>query len=141
MLMIAGVSRPIHAQWRLEVLPGVRFGPPIRAGFALGATYGNSSPIAQFAGPIVVAEGGLGGARVSAGYVLAFPFASGIEVLGSAIRTWGSPSQIERGRTLAGGELRVLFFAVNVGVGVFKPIRERRGDQRTRTYLNVGLGI
>jgi hypothetical protein len=141
LIVATGVPRNLHGQWRMEVLPGVRFGPPIRAGFALGATYGSRSSIAQFAGPIVLAEGGIGGGRISAGYVLAFPFASGIEVLGSAIRTWGSPAQIGRNRTLAGGELRVLFFSVNVGVGAFKPVRDRRDDERTRYYLNVGLGI
>src|SRR5688572_2959285 len=95
------------AQWRAEVLPGLRFGPPIRAGLALGVVYGNRSPIAQFAGPIAIAEGGVGGGRASAGYMLAFPFAAGVEVLGSAVRTWGSPSQIDRKRTLVGGEIRV----------------------------------
>lgn len=129
------------AQWRAEVLPGLRFGPPIRAGLALGLVYGNRSPIAQFAGPIALAEGGVGGGRVSAGYMLAFPFAAGIEVLGSAVRTWGSPSQVDRKRTLAGGEIRVSFLAVNVGLSAMRPVRTAESDRRTRYYLNVGLGI
>ena len=129
------------AQWRAEVLPGLRFGPPIRAGLALGVVYGNRFPIAQFAGPIAIAEGGVGGGRVSAGYMLAFPFVAGVELLGSAVRTWGSPSQIERNRTLAGGEIRVSFMAVNVGVSAMRPMRSPDADRRTRYYLNIGLGI
>ena len=88
------------------------------------------------------AEAGVGGARASAGYLFAGPFASGIEVLGTAMRTWGSPSQLEPGQTLAGGELRVVVFFVNVGGAVFKPVSGFPGeDRRTRYYLNIGLGI
>jgi hypothetical protein len=129
------------AQWRAEVLPGLRFGPPIRAGFALGVVYGDQAPIAQFAGPVAIAEGGVGGGRVSAGYLLAFPFAAGVEVLGSAVRTWGSPSQIDRKRTLVGGEIRVSFMAVNVGLSAMRTVRSAESDRRTRYYLNIGLGI
>jgi len=94
-----------------------------------------------FAGPIAIGEVGVGGARVSAGYLIAGEFASGIEVLGSAIRTWGSPSQIQKNRTLVGGELRVSFFLVNAGLGVFRPLSAISGEKRTRFYLNVGLGV
>lgn len=129
------------AQWRAEVLPGLRFGPPLRAGFALGVVYGTRSRLAQFAGPVAIAEGGVGGGRVSGGYLLAFPFAAGVQVLGSAVRTWGSPAQIDRNRTLAGGEIRASFMAVNVGVSAMRPLRAAESDRRTRYYLNVGLGI
>src|SRR4029453_5309254 len=77
------VPRRSFAQWRAETLPGLRFGPPLRAGFALGG-----------------AELGVGGGRVSAGYLIAGPLASGFEVLGSAIRTWGNTSQAASGQTL-----------------------------------------
>jgi hypothetical protein len=133
--------RCVAAQWRAEPLTGVRLGPPLRAGLAVGVAYGTQSRAAQFGGPIVLAEVGLGGGRVSAGYVLAYPFATGVEVLGSAIRTWASPTQVERGVTLAGSELRLLMFAVNVGLGVFRPVDGFGEDRRTRYYLNVGLGI
>jgi hypothetical protein len=96
---------------------------------------------APFAGPVAIGEVGLGGARVSAGYLIAGEFASGIELLGSAIRTWGSPAQIDKNRTLFGGELRVSFFLVNAGLGVFRPTSRVAGEKRTRYYLNVGLGI
>ncbi|HEX6051258.1 MAG TPA: hypothetical protein VFZ21_18385 [Gemmatimonadaceae bacterium] len=128
------------AQWHAEVLPGVRFGAPLRAGFALGVTYGTQVSFAQFAGPIAIAEAGLGGGRVSGGYLLAFPFASGIEVLASAVRTWGSPLKADGKETLAGGELRGSFFSVNVGVGIFRPVVSGN-DRRTRIYMNVGFGI
>ena len=97
--------------------------------------------VAQFAGPLVVAEAGVGGGRMSAGYFFAGPVASGLEVLGSAIRTWGNTSQASPGQTLAGGEVRISFFLVNLGVGVFRPIRHEGDDDRTRYYLNLGLGI
>src|SRR5689334_25199534 len=94
------------AQWRAEMLPGLRFGPPLKAGAALGVAYGKRMGRVPFAGPIALAEVGLGGARASAGYFAAGPFASGIEILGSALRTWGHPAQLEPNQTLAGGELR-----------------------------------
>ena len=130
------------AQWRAEMLPGLRFGPPLKAGAALGVAYGKRMKRVPFAGPIAVAEVGLGGGRVSAGYFVAGPFASGLEILGSALRTWGDPAQLEPKQTLAGGELRVSFFLVNVGAGVFHPVSGfPDDDRRTRYYLNVGLGI
>ena len=141
MMVEAGVPQRAGAQWRAEVLPGVRFGPPLRAGLAVGVGYGKHIAAAQFAGPLLLGEVALGGARVSAGYLFAGPFASGIELLGSAIRTWGSPSQLDRRVTVAGGELRASFFLVNVGVGVFRPVSGFSDDGRTRYYLNVGLGI
>jgi hypothetical protein len=138
----AAVPQRVFAQWRAELLPGLRFGPPMRAGFALGVGYGARLGPAQFAGPLVLGEVGVGGGRVSAGLLFAGPFASGIELLGSAIRTWGSPSQLERGVTIAGGEVRASFFLVNVGLGVFRPVSGfEETDRRTRYYLNVGLGI
>jgi hypothetical protein len=135
------VAQRAAAQWRTEVFPGVRFGPPMRASLALGVVYGNRTRFAQFAGPIGLMEAGVGGARVSAGYLMAFPFATGVEVLGSAIRTWGRPAQAAAGRTLVGGEVRVLVFAVNAGLGVYRPTRGIGDDRRTRYYLNLGLGL
>lgn len=124
------------------MLIGFRFGPPLKAGFALGVAYGDRMAALPFAGPIVLAEAGLGGTRASAGYLFAGPFASGIEILGTAMRTWGSPSQLEPGRTLAGGELRVAFFFVNVGGAALRPVSGfPDDDRRTRYYLNIGLGI
>jgi len=124
------------------MLPGLRFGPPLKAGAALGVAYGKRMERVPFAGPILLAEVGVGGARASAGYFVAGPFASGIEILGSGLRTWGDPSQLEPNQTLAGGELRVSFFLVNVGVAVFHPMAGfPDDDRRTRYYLNVGLGI
>jgi hypothetical protein len=136
-----GVPQRVFAQRRTEVLPGLRFGPPLRAGLAVGVGYGDRTSSAEFAGPIVIAEAAVGGGRVSAGYFFAGPFASGIEFLGSAVRTWGSPSQVERGRTLVGGELRASFFFTNVGAVALRPISGSRDDRRTRYYLNVGFGI
>jgi hypothetical protein len=89
---------------------------------------------------MALAEAGIGGGRVSAGYLLAFPFASGVQVLASGVRTWGSPSQADRKETLAGGELRVSFFSLNVGVGIFRPVRSG-DDRRARFYMNAGFGI
>lgn len=131
-----------NAQRHASVVPGFRFGPPLRAGLALGVVYGDHTAAAQFAGPIVLGEVGIGGGRVSAGVLFAAPFVSGVEFLGSAIRTWGSPAQLEANRTLAGGELRVFVFAVNIGVGVYRPVAGfDDDDRRTRYFLNVGLGI
>jgi len=135
------VPRRGFAQWRAETLPGLRFGPPLRAGFALGVAYGGRTTFAQFAGPLALAELGVGGGRVSAGYLIAGPLASGFEVLGSAIRTWGNTSQAASGQTLVGGEVRVSFFLLNLGVGVFRPMSDRESNDRTRYYLNLGLGI
>ena len=137
----AGVPQRVSAQRRAAALPGLRFGPPLRAGLAFGVAYGKRVTGSQFGGPIAIGEVALGGARVSAGYLLAGPFASGVEVLGSALHTWGSPSQLERGQTLVGGELRGSFFFVNVGGAAFRPVGGFRADRRTRYYLNVGLGI
>jgi hypothetical protein len=90
---------------------------------------------------MAVGEVGVGGWRGSVGYLVAGPFASGIEVLGSAMRTWGSPAQLRKNQTLAGGEVRMSYFLVNVGLGVFRPVSGFVDDRRTRFYLNVGLGI
>ena len=141
MLGGAGTER-VFAQWRAEMLPGLRFGPPLKAGAVLGVAYGKRMGRVPFSGPIALAEVGLGGARGSAGYFIAGPFASGIEVLASALRTWGEPSQLEPNQTLAGGELRVAFFLVNVGVAVMHPAAGfPDDDRRTRYYFNIGLGI
>ena len=141
-VMLEGtIPQRAGAQWRSEILPGVRFGPPLKAGLAVGVAYGNHMGGFPFAGPLALGEVGLGGARASVGYFFAGPFASGIELLGSGIRTWGSPSQLEPNRTLAGGELRVAFFLVNVGVAALRPVAGFGDDRRTRYYLNVGLGI
>jgi hypothetical protein len=140
-MLEAAIPQRAAAQWRSELLPGLRFGPPLRAGAALGVGYGAPTGPSPFAGPLALGEVALGGARVSAGYLFAGPFASGIEVLGSALRTWGSPSQAEPWRTLVGGEFRASFFLVNAGVGVFRPVADSGSDRRTRYYLNVGLGI
>ena len=141
-LLGSTVTERAFAQWRAEMLPGLRFGPPLKAGAALGVAYGKRMARVPFAGPIALAEVGLGGARASAGYFVAGPFASGIEVLGSALRTWGDPSQLEPNQTLAGGELRVSFFLLNVGVAVLSPVAGfPDDDRRTRYYLNIGLGI
>ena len=140
MLELAAPSRSF-AQWRAETVPGLRFGPPLRASFALGVTYGTRTTFAQFAGPLALADLGVGGGRVSAGYLLAGPLASSFEVLGSAIRTWGNTSQAAPGQTLVGGEVRVSFFLLNLGVGVFRPTSDRETNDRTRYYLNLGLGI
>ena len=140
-MLEAVVPQRVFAQWRTEMLPGLRFGPPLKAGLALGVAYGNKTGPSPFAGPIALAEAGLGGGRVSAGYLIGGPFASGVELLGSAVRTWGNPSQIEKRRTLVGGELRASFFFVNAGVGVFRPTRGPTSDRKTRVFLNVGLGI
>ena len=131
----------VGAQWRTETVPGLRFGPPLRAGLAVALAYGARDSLSQFAGAIALVEPGIGGVRGSAGYIITGPFASALEVLGSVVRTWGSPAQVERNRTLAGGELRAVFFAVNVGLGVFKPVAGPGDDRRRRYYLNVGLGI
>jgi len=140
-MLEAGIPQRVSAQWRAEMLPGLRFGPPLRAGAALGVGYGAPTGPSPFAGPLALGEVALGGARVSAGYLFAGPFASGIEVLGSALRTWGSPVQLEKHRTLVGGELRLSFFLVNVGASAFRPAGGFGDDRRTRYYLNVGLGI
>jgi len=141
-LLVSTVTERALAQWRAEMLPGLRFGPPLKAGAALGVAYGKRMGRVPFAGPIGLAEVGLGGTRASAGYFVAGPFASGIEVLGSALRTWGDPAQLEPNQTLAGGELRVSFFLVNVGVAVLSPVAGfPDDDRRTRYYLNIGLGI
>ena len=140
-MLEAGIPQRACAQRRAELLPGLRFGPPLRAGAALGIAYGAPAATSPFAGPLALAEVALGGARVSAGYLFAGPFASGIELLGSAVRTWGSPSQLDPWQTLVGGELRASFFLVNAGVGVFRPVAGFERDRRTRYYLNVGLGI
>lgn len=137
----AGVPQRAFAQRRAEILPGLRFGPPLRAGLAVGVGYGDRTSFAQFAGPILIGEAAVGGGRVSAGYFFAGPFASGIELLGSAVRTWGSPSQVDRGRTLVGGEFRASFFLTNVGAVVLRPVSGSPDDRRTRYYLNIGLGI
>ena len=136
-----GVPQRAAAQWRTETLVGARFGPPLRAGVAVGMVYGNASRIAQFGGGIALAEVGLGGGRISAGYFLAYPFVSGVEVLGSLVRTWGSPVQADPNATLLGGELRAIGFAVNVGLGIFRPVGETSGDNGARYYINIGLGI
>ena len=107
----------------------------------MGVAFGKPMAGSPFAGPIGIGEVGLGGARVSAGYLVAGEFASGIQLLASAIRTWGSPAQIERNRTLAGGEVRVSFFFVNAGLGVFRPTSRVADEKRTRYYVNVGFGI
>jgi hypothetical protein len=141
-LLGSTVTERAFAQWRAEMLPGFRFGPPLKAGAALGVAYGKRMGRVPFAGPIALAEVGLGGGRASAGYFVAGPFASGLEVLGSGLRTWGDPSQLEPNQTLAGGELRVSFFLVNVGVAVLSPVSGfPDDDRRTRYYLNIGLGI
>lgn len=129
------------AQWRAEMLPGLRFGPPLKASVAIGVAYGNRTAGSPFAGPIALGDVGIGGARASVGYFLAGPFASTFELLGSGLRTWGSPAQLEKNRTLAGGEVRVSYFLVNVGLGVFRPISGDGSDRKTRYYLNIGLGI
>jgi hypothetical protein len=90
---------------------------------------------------MALGEVGVGGWRGSLGYLVAGPLASGIEVLGSAMRTWGSPAQLRRNQTLVGGEVRMSYFLVNAGLGVFRPAGGFRDDRRTRFYLNVGLGI
>jgi len=141
-MLEASTPQRAFAQRRAETLIGFRFGPPLKAGFALGVAYGDRMGRLPFAGPIVLAEAGVGGARASGGYLFAGPFASGIEILGTAMRTWGSPSQLEPRQTLAGGELRVAIFFVNVGGAVFWPVSGFPDeDRRTRYYLNVGLGI
>jgi hypothetical protein len=137
----AGIPQSAFAQRRAELLPGFRFGPPLRAGFALGVAYGQPTGPFPFAGPLAIAEVALGGTRMSAGYLFAGPFASGIELLGSAMRTWGSPAQLESGQTLVGGEFRASFFLVNAGLGVYRPVAGFENDRRTRYYLNLGLGI
>ena len=143
-ILILGVAVPerAFAQWRAEVLPGLRFGPPLKAGAVAGVAYGNRLARLPFAGPLALAEVALGGTRASVGYFFAGPFASGIEVLGSGLRTWNDPSQLEPNQTLIGWELRAAFFLVNVGLAVFHPVAGfPNDDHRTRYYLNVGLGI
>lgn len=135
------VPQRAFAQRRAAAMPGLRFGPPLRAGFAIGVGYGNRTSVSQFSGVVALGEVAVGGGRVSAGYFLAGPFASGVEFLGSTIYTWGSPSQLERGQFLVGGEVRASFFFVNVGGGAFRPTAGFDDDRRTRYYLNVGLGI
>lgn len=135
------VPQRAGAQRRAEMLPGARFGPPLRAGVALGVAYGDRVGKSPFSGPMAVGEVGVGGWRGSLGYLVAGPLASGIEVLGSAMRTWGSPAQLRRNQTLVGGEVRMSYFLVNAGLGVFRPAGGFRNDRRTRFYLNVGLGI
>jgi hypothetical protein len=140
-MLEAVVPQRVSAQSRAELLPGLRFGPPLKAGAAIGVGFGKPMGRSPFAGPMGIGEVGLGGARVSGGYLIAGEFASGIELLASALRTWGSPSQIEKNRTLVGGEVRVSFFFVNAGFGVFRPTSRVADEKRTRYYLNVGLGI
>ena len=140
-MLEAVIAQRTFAQWRAEMLPGVRFGPPLRASVAVGEAYGNGMGASAFAGPLALVDVGLAGGRASVGWLFAGPFASGIELLGSAMRTWGSPAQIEKNRTLLGAELRASFFLVNVGGGVFRPMSGVGDDRRTRYYLNIGLGI
>lgn len=140
-MLEAAFPQRASAQWHAEVLPGLRFGPPLKAGAAVAVAYGNRIAKSPFAGPIAIGEVAFGGGRASVGLFWAAPFGSGIELLASAIRTWGSPSQLEKNQTLLGGELRVAFFLVNVGGGAFRPVAGFEDDQRTRYYLNIGLGI
>ena len=140
-MLEAIIPQRAFAQRRAEVLIGLRFGPPLKASAAVGVGYGKPLGASQFAGPLVLGDVGLGGARASVGWLFAGPFASGVEILGSAMRTWGSPAQLEKNQTLAGGELRASFFLVNAGVGVFRPVAGFGDDSRTRYYLNIGLGI
>lgn len=137
----AGIPQRAFAQWSAHLLPGLRFGPPLRAGLAVGLGFGAPEGPSAFGGPLVLGEVALGGARASAGYLFAGPFASGIEILGSAMRTWGSPAQLKARQTLVGGELRASFFLVNAGLGVFRPVAGFENDRRTRYYFNLGLGI
>jgi hypothetical protein len=142
LVLVVAAPEPAAAQWRAEMLPGLRFGPPLKAGAAVGVAYGNRLARFPFAGPLALVEVGLGGARASVGYFFAGPFASGIELLGSGLRTWGEPSQLEPNQTLIGGELRLAFFLVNVGFTAFRPVAGfPDDDRRTRYYLNLGLGI
>lgn len=140
-MLQAVVPQRVGAQWRTETVPGLRFGPPLRAGLAVALAYGARDSLSQFAGAIAIVEPGIGGVRGSIGYIIAGPFASALEVLGSGVRTWGSPAQVERNRTLVGGELRLAYFAVNVGLAVMQPVGDAWDDRRRRYYLNVGLGI
>ena len=143
LIVMVGAAFPQRgaAQWRAETLLGARFGPPLRAGLAVGVVYGKRSRLAEFSGPIAIGEAGLGGGRLSAGYLLAFPFVSGVEVLGSAVRTWGSPWNADPNVTMVGGELRAIGFAVNVGLGVFRRVGAGDGEGETRYYMNFGFGI
>ena len=43
--MLGGtVTERAHAQWRAEMLPGLRFGPPLKAGAAFGVACGSAAP-------------------------------------------------------------------------------------------------
>lgn len=142
-IVVPGTALPRDAagQWRAEPVLGVRFGPPLRASGVLGIGYGTESSIAQFAGPMILGELGLGGARASAGYLFAEPFVAGASLAGTIVRTWHDPSQVAPNRWLVGGEVHVMFFAFNVGFGVYRPVSAPARERRTRYFLNAGLGV
>ena len=133
-LLGAAPAGPLHAQ---HIGAGVHFGGPVRASLALGAVWEEERTGDNGHGAMLIAEPGLRGHRLSAGYFVT----RGTLGQYASIRATGLALRSDEWRQYAGLDLQVQpLFAFGGRLGAFVPLKS--GQSRRLLWIaDVSIGL
>jgi hypothetical protein len=117
---------------------GFHVGAPQKAALGLGVVRAWATG-SGFAGVTLMAEGGLGGGRVSVGALGFGGPAVSVQLRGSVVRTWGEPWVVAPGQTYAGPELRVGAVLLTAGAGYYW--RQGGGAPGDDRFFGASIGV
>lgn len=127
-------ASPLHAQ---GFSAGLHFGGPVRAALAVGAIWMRPTGGDHGQGPILLVEPGLGGHRISAGYL----FARGNLGQFASVRATGLALHRDGWRRYAGLDLQVQpLFVIGGRLGAFLPLQSA-ATRRLLWIADVSLGL
>lgn len=133
-LIATALVGPLHAQ---EFSAGVHLGGPVRASLAVGAIWMRPTGGDRGQGPILLVEPGLGGHRVSAGYL----FARGNLGQFASVRATGLALRGDEWRRYAGLDLQIQpLFVIGARLGAFVPLQSAV-SRRLLWIADVSLGL
>ena len=130
----ATLASPLHAQ---AFSAGLHFGGPVRAALAVGVIWMRPTGSDHGQGPILLAEPGLGGHRISAGYL----FARGNLGQFASVRATGLALRRNGWSRYAGLDLQVQpLFVIGGRLGAFLPLQSA-ASRRLLWIADVSLGL
>lgn len=115
---------------------------------SLGLIHGITTDTMSTSGPLLQAEPGLGGGKLSAGWAFVFhsgdsylPPVGGLGLKMSVLRTWRHPRGVGPGHTYVGPELDLGVLYLKLSAGVKWRATSRSRDGRTLFTWGVGAGF
>ncbi len=129
----AALAAPLHAQ---RIYYGAHFGGPVRASLALGAVWIETTR-GYGHGPMLIAEPGIRGHRLSAGYLIS----RGQLASYASVRSTGLALKGDEWRQYAGLDVQVQpLFAFGGRIGAFVPLKSA-ASRRLLWIADVSLGL